>query len=195
VCGCQAGATAKIAFTVRGAQRATVELIGPEGRVVRTLARDQRLPGGRRTLTWDGRDQAGRIVADGPYRVRVRLLDLGRDLTLTTAIVVDTAPPRARLLSIAPRAVVAGREARPALVRYVAGEAGRPALVIDGRTATRAGERPAGEATVAWRGRARGRTLSPGAYRVAVRIRDRAGNLGEPSRSLPVRILKPRRRR
>ena len=38
----------------------------PAGRLIRTLV-DSRLPTGSHTITWDGRDQSGQIVAAGVY--------------------------------------------------------------------------------------------------------------------------------
>jgi len=49
----------------------TVTIHDLGGRLVRTLWRGV-LPAGRRLLTWDGRDEAGRRVATGPYLLRCR---------------------------------------------------------------------------------------------------------------------------
>ena len=51
----------------------TVDVLDEEGRSVRTLVRDRDEPRGRVSYTWDGRDDAGRVVAEGRYRPRVEL--------------------------------------------------------------------------------------------------------------------------
>ena len=192
VCGCASKATATLAFTVRRPLRVDAQLVGDGDRPVRLLVAGARWPRGRRTLQWDGRDDAGRLVADGPYRLRVRLLERDRAIVVPTTVVVDTAPPRARLLSVAPRTLPRPRgtrpSARPIVVRYRASEAGRPALLVDGRTATRRDRRPSGRSLIVWGGRARGRPVRPGAHRIAVQIRDRAGNLGPPTQAVRVRV-------
>ena len=192
VCGCASKATATLSFTVSCSLRVDAQMVDDGDRPVRLLVAGARWPKGRRTLQWDGRDDAGRLVADGPYRLRVRLLERDREIVVPTTVVVDTAPPRARLLSVAPRTLTRPRGARPSArpieIRYHASEAGRPALVVDGRTATRRDRRPPGRSVIVWGGRARGRPVRPGAHRIAVQVRDRAGNLGPATQEVRVRV-------
>lgn len=193
VCGCARKATATLAFTVRRPLRVDAEIVGGDGdRPVRVLADRALWLRGRRTLQWDGRDDAGRLVADGTYRLRVRVVGLDREIVVPTPVSVDTTAPRARLLSVAPRTLRRPRSdrrsARPIEVRYRASEAGRPALLVDGRAATRREHRPSGRSVILWGGLARGRPVRPGAYRIAVRVRDRAGNLGPPTHGVRVRV-------
>jgi len=196
VCGCAGKATATLSFTVRRPLHVDAQMIAEGDRPVRSLAAGARWPQGRRTLQWDGRDDAGRLVADGPYRLRVRLRerdrDRDRDIIVPTTTVVDTDPPRARLISVRPRTLPRARSdrpsARPIEIRYRASEAGRPALLVDGRTATRRNRRPRGRSVIVWAGRARGRPVAPGPHRLSVQIRDRAGNLGPPTQGIGVRV-------
>lgn len=193
VCGCETKATATLAFSVREDLRVDAQMIDADGRVVRSLAEDEALAPGRRRLQWNGRDDRGALVPDGPYRIRVRLLGgERREIVVPTPVTVDTAPPRATLLSIEPRALVPAPRGRPASgavkVRYSASEPARPRLLVDGRSVTRRGARPSGRSVLAWGGRAGGRALRPGTYGVSVALRDRAGNSGSPSRRLEVRV-------
>jgi hypothetical protein len=67
-----------------GGERVTLDLILPvdatvsatmldvRGRIVRQLMRDVMVPAGHRTLTWDGRDDAGRETPAGIYLFQVR---------------------------------------------------------------------------------------------------------------------------
>jgi hypothetical protein len=196
MCGCETKATATLAFSVREPFRVDAQMIDADDRAVRSLARAQAWGVGRRTLQWDGRDDAGRLVPDGPYRLRVRLLEgERREIVVPTPVTVDSVPPTAELLAIEPRTLVPsprGRPDRPAVkVRYRADEPARPTLLVDGHSATRRGPRPSGRSTIEWGGRARGDVLPPGTYAVAVQLRDRAGNRGRPSRALQVRVRRP----
>ena len=192
VCGCTGKATATLAFTVRRPLHVDAQIVGDGDRLVRVLVAGARWPRGRRTLQWDGRDDAGRLVADGQYRLRVRLLEDEREIVVPTAVSVDTAPPRVRLLSVAPRTLPRPRSdcpsPRPIEIRYLASEAGRPALLVDGRAATRREHRPSGRSVILWGGLARGRPVRPGTHRIAVQVRDRAGNLGPPTDRVRVRV-------
>ena len=192
-------ATATLAFTVTAPVRVDAEIADAAGRPVRMLARDARWSPGRRTLQWDGRDARGRIVPDGDYRLRLTLLGTRREIVVPTPVRVDTSPPRAALAGVSPRTLTLGRAERPPAraidVRYLASESARPLLLIDGRTATRRGVRPPGQSVLEWNGEARGRPVAPGAHVLAVRLRDRAGNLGPPSTGARVRVLAARRER
>ena len=57
----------QIAFDVpSGGANVTLRIYDVSGRLVRTLA-DGYVPSGTRTLSWDGRDEAGHLVASGTY--------------------------------------------------------------------------------------------------------------------------------
>jgi hypothetical protein len=60
----------EIRFQLATAGHAVVEVLDLQGRVVRTL-HDGQLAAGPATLSWDGRDAAGRRVASGAYRARL----------------------------------------------------------------------------------------------------------------------------
>ena len=86
---------ASIRFSLKRSDDVTVSIVDREGSVVRRLAEDRRLPGGRPLqFVWNGRNDHHRVVPDGAYRVRVGLRNEGRTVTLRHAITVDTTPPR-----------------------------------------------------------------------------------------------------
>jgi hypothetical protein len=71
-----------IAFTVSGPTDASVEIVGPNGRIVRHLGAAALgaksppppfRPGLAQEIPWDGNDDAGKPAAGGPFTVRVRL--------------------------------------------------------------------------------------------------------------------------
>lgn len=59
-----------IHFELASSQRVRVEIYGIDGRRVRTLA-DRNFETGPQNLTWNGADDAGRVMASGPYIVVV----------------------------------------------------------------------------------------------------------------------------
>jgi len=59
-----------VRFELSRASRATVRILDPRGRVVRTLASGD-MPAGLHALTWDGRDSQGRPRTSGVYFVRM----------------------------------------------------------------------------------------------------------------------------
>lgn len=77
----------RLKFRTTTSNDATVEIIKPGGKVVRTLAQNTFLKRySYHTYHWDGKDDAGRILPVGRYRMRVLLHDEGRELTLPEAI-------------------------------------------------------------------------------------------------------------
>jgi hypothetical protein len=179
---------ASIRFSLQRSDDVTVSIVDREGSVVRRLATDRRMPG-RRPLQffWNGRNQRGRVVPDGPYRVRIGLRNEGRTVTLRRQITVDTTPPRPTVTITSPggtgpalfpapgvRAVAVRTEtplfARPRFQVYRT-DTGRPRFVVQfyGNQATGQG---------AWDGRIRGRPAPPGVYAIVVRTIDRVSNPG-----------------
>jgi FlgD Ig-like domain len=85
--------TARIGFDLRERERIDVTVANRDGDEVRVLASDLRRPKGRVVLRWDGRDDAGLIVPDGTYRVRVRLRDERRTIVFPEGIKVRRRAP------------------------------------------------------------------------------------------------------
>lgn len=207
-CDCKDKSTATVTFSLRRPTLVDAQVIDEEGRLVRPLLDGARLPRGPRRLEWDGRDGAGRIAPDGQYRLRL-VLDGEREVILPKTITLDTEPPRATLISVAPRVIAAanadrkrprrrGRRPLPPAtateVRYRASDRAKGLLLVDGRPTRRTRLRPPGPASLEWRGGLDERPARPGAYELSVRVRDRAGNLSAPTRSARVRVLRPDKR-
>jgi hypothetical protein len=186
---------ARVSFTVKASDDVTVDVITTQGDRVRRLADDRPLRAYRRiSLTWDGRDDARRTAPDGTYRYRVALRREGRSVTLPVTVVKDTVAPRPQVLSIGPtvpspelfpnrqgepmrvRLAVPGRD--PGVVVYRT-DTPRPELVLEHPLAP-------GATTWTWDGTGEGgRSLPSGTYLVAVRSRDKAGNIGTSPDPLP----------
>lgn len=85
-----------IRFTTRAAERITVTVRDRDGRVVRTLLDDSKIDGPE-TLTWDARDESGRVVPNGLYRVRITRAGDPRSYGPARPVMVDATPPKARV--------------------------------------------------------------------------------------------------
>jgi hypothetical protein len=98
---CPRSHRAPLRFRLRTPARLRLTLVNAAGRTVRTFTP----PGGRRygrgdvQVRWDGRTDAGRRAPDGRYRLRVELPAQGRTITIHDPVVLDTVPPRLRLVS------------------------------------------------------------------------------------------------
>jgi hypothetical protein len=164
-------------FLLRKRDRIDVDVVDEGGESVRVLATRERHPAGRVVYEWDGRDDDGAVVGDGPYRVRVRLRDEERTIVIPMEVNVDTRAPRVFAVR-APATAAAGQEIE---IRFGTNEFGVPLLVADGEVVLRG---PAGlprnPRTLAWT------PPGPGTYRIAISMRDRAGNRSEPAGDVTV---------
>jgi len=187
-CDCPTG-TASIRFRLRQPDRVSVEIVDSGGDVVRELARDR--PQGRRFVTyvWDGRDDAGHVVAEGTYKPRVHLARQRRTIVMPNRIRVDTTPPRVMSFTARPLVISPDGDGRfdRAKIRYRVDEKATVELYVDGvRALRRLGTRTTG--TMDWFGTAGGEPLPQGTYTLRLVARDVAGNLGPRSGSRTVRI-------
>jgi FlgD Ig-like domain len=181
-CGCPKDVV-RLTMHLRRDDRLDLDILS-EGEPIRNLARDLAKQKGRVRVGWDGRDDAGNFVPDGVYRLRVHLRDADRTIVIPRTIRVDTEPPELELLGV-DRAVISpdddGRR-DSTRIGYRAGEDSAALVFVEGRLAARGRLQGAGEADVAWDGRAEGHPLRAGEYTLFVRVRDRAGNLSAPAK-------------
>ena len=177
--------TARISFELREPERLDVSVVDEDGDAVRTLATGLAKPPGRVVVTWDGRDDAGRIVPEGAYRIRLRLLDERRTIAIPVDLNVDTQAPVATLLDVVPTALAPGEELT---VRYRADEPARARLDVDGQEVRRGGLRPAGARSLTWPAVVNGVPLAPGAHTVSLRVVDRAGNASVPTEAVTITV-------
>jgi hypothetical protein len=186
VCRCKTG-QATLALRFRKKHVLTVQIRDSDDRLVRTLTNEQTVGNGVVEVLWNGRNDAGKVVADGDYSPRI-VLDNGREFNPPNPISVDSVPPVATLISYRPR--VLKRSSRPRLhVRYRVNESAHPILYVNGHQAVRGiGTARAGKFD--WFGRRDDRLLRPGRYRLQLAAVDLAGNVGERTVPFVVRIRK-----
>jgi hypothetical protein len=83
----------RIRFRITRSDRADVEIVDPDGRLVRVLARDRFLKRYRFfVFHWDGRDDAGRPAPPGRYKLELVLLGQDRRLTPGGGLRLHRAP-------------------------------------------------------------------------------------------------------
>jgi len=188
VCEC-ARDVAVISFVLRRRETVTVDMLEAGGKPVRTLVRERRERAGRVSYTWDGRDDANRIIAEGVYRPRVRLERNGRTIVLPNPIRVDTTAPRIRIVRVFPRVFSPDGDGRRDRITatYSIDEKARAMMLVDGQRRVLSRFR-ATEGKLVWFGRVDGRPVRPGTYEIRLRAVDRAGNRSARTRAVPVRV-------
>ena len=182
---------AGIRIRLKRTDDASVSILDEDGNVVRRLARNRRYRAGQAVqLLWNGRDDAGAIVPDGSYRVRVGLRRQGRSVTLVDEVRIDATPP-APVVKVEKPARTAGPLIFPlrgnAPVRFSVSNAtvvGTPVFRVyrtdlpKPRAVTRVAAGP-GATEGEWAGPiARAKRPPEGTYAIVAQVRDRAGNVG-----------------
>jgi flagellar hook assembly protein FlgD len=89
-CGCPQE-TGKLSFVLQRAQPVSATVVDDDDEPVRTLLDGALRASGRETLAWDGTDDAGEVVPDGDYRLRVDLAAPDRTITIPTEVKVEAA--------------------------------------------------------------------------------------------------------
>jgi hypothetical protein len=183
-CGCPL-ASIPIQFLLRKSETLTVVVVDSHRRIVRKLLDSGPRPAGLQRFTWDGRDDAGRVVPAGTYRPRLHLARDHRTILMPNPIRVDPIAPRIALTSVTSRAFSPDGDNRNDLVRlrYRTTEAGRALLFVNGRLRVRL-HRYARAGVLRWFGSG----LPSGHYRIVLRAVDLAGNLSRPVSAGVVRI-------
>jgi hypothetical protein len=169
----------------------SVDVVDASDDAVRRLADDATVsPQKPLQLRWDGRTEAGKIVPDGRYRVRVTLRRQGRSVTVPRTTLVDTRPPRPRVRAVGPGSII-GPVAGPVQIEVgsVSRRLSKSARIyrVDGGDPRVVAELPlvTDTRTLDWNGQVDGKPAPPGLYLVQVTARDRAGNEGTAPAKVP----------
>jgi hypothetical protein len=188
-CKCS-DARAAIVFRLRRADRMTVAIVDPDGRVVRTLRKRADVRAGMQRVTWDGRDEHGRLAPDGTYHVRVRLVRRERRIQFPNTIRLDTTPPRIRAFRVSPPVFSPDGDGHSdkAKASYRLGERGHVTLYVDGRKAVGPSRFAESAGKLDWYGKVGGRAVPPGRYRLTLVARDLAENVSAPTAPVTVRL-------
>ena len=186
ICECPQN-VAVISFVLRRPATVTVTVRDADNDTVRTLVRDRDEPSGRVSYTWDGRDDADRVIAEGRYHPRVELAEHGRTIDFPNQIRVDTTAPRIRFRRVFPRVFSPdGDGSRDRVsVQFVVDERSKPVLLVDGRQRI-VGKFARERGRLIWHGN--GTSVRPGVYELRLRAEDEARNRGSTRRVVPVLV-------
>jgi hypothetical protein len=190
---------ARVAFSLRRSERVTLSIIGPpRGGVVRQLLGGEDRPAGPLHVIWDGRDNAGRLVPDGNYRVRVDLANGRLNTVLPNVIQLDTQAPKISSISLSSHTISPDGDHRSDVVHigYRSNERARVILFVDGKQAVQTRYRAGGSSRFDWEGTVGGR-FRLGWHSLTLRAIDSVGNESVATVPIPVRVrilnLRPKR--
>lgn len=192
VCGC-ATDNASVRFRLRRGGRVEVDVVNSAGALVRRLAR-RRFRAGWLSFRWFGREQSGRLSADGNYRVRVRLRSEHRTIVFPNIIRLDTTAPGIDRFSATRHVIFLGERTR---ISYRFRSSAHPILLVDGRAAVY-GRFAHVSGTLDWFGKVGGLPVRGGVHKLTLEARDDAGNTSAATAAIDVRVkgnASPRRAR
>ena len=86
-------AEARIGFRLRREEEISLAIADANGKVVKRAVGSGVFGQAFHQFAWDGRDDSGRIVPDGTYRVQLTLKDENRTIEFPRTITVDSTPP------------------------------------------------------------------------------------------------------
>lgn len=185
-------ATDSVGFSLRLRQPDAIDvtIVDSKERSVRTLANNRSLGKQQASFEWDGRTDTGAVAPNGRYHARLHFRRQDRTIVVPRGVRVDTTPPEVELLGVSLRTLPRSPRTpdRAILVRYRADETSTPTLLVDGRPAIRGGQQPAGEGNLRWDGAIDGKLVPAGEHELALRVRDRAGNLSAPTKGVRVTL-------
>jgi hypothetical protein len=186
-----------VGFDLSEPAAVTFAITDGEGNEVRRIVDERPLAGDRKyRFRWNGRDDDGRVVPDGTYRMRVVRRDESRVINSIKEITVDTMPPEVELVDARPSLIAMGEPgaSRNVRIRYrgpvnaapefrvFRTDDGRPRVVRRFRGDDRRGGDWGGEVAA---GPAATRPAPDGIYAFTVTVRDRAGNLAVAPTEIP----------
>ena len=192
----------RLSFRVKRGDDVSVSVVGAGGDVVRTLVSDRALPPKQQLrVRWDGRTSGGARAADGTYRFQVNLRRQGRSILIPRTLALDTTAPKPTVTAIGPTKTALPRpelfpnpQGRPVEIHVSSPSTTKPTQVFVYRTDPRPSREPVaylgtlkGSGAKQWDGTVHGVRVQPGTYVVALRTRDRAGNIGSTPSALPPR--------
>jgi hypothetical protein len=182
----------KVGFDLSEPASVSFSIVDGEGNEVRRIFDDRRLAGdAHHRFRWNGRDDEGRAVPDGEYRMRVVRRDEGRVINSLKVITVDTRPPSVRITSARPGVIAPGAPGqRPRVrIRYSGPRNQAPEFRIfrtdEGSPRVVSRFRGDRSRSAVWDGYVRGHPAAEGDYALTVTVRDSAGNLAVAPADVP----------
>jgi len=188
VCHCaQDVATIKFRLVKTGSLTLTVTA---GNHVIRTLTHGRRFRRGHLHFTWNGRDDAGKLVPDGTYHFRVLLSGEHRSIQLPRATVVDTVPPKISSVTATPSVISPDGDHRAdrTAISYRVSEHAKVSLLVRGAVVVKGRGAPLGR-SLYWPGTIKNKPLPAGTYRVTLVATDLAGNVSRATVPVTIRYV------
>ena len=180
---------ARIAFSLRRDERVTIEVIGPQDEVVRQLLIVADKPSGPLHVIWDGRNDNGRLLPNGKYRVQVYLGSERLRTTLPNIIQLDTQAPKLSSIGVSSHTISPDGDGNKDAVHisYRLNERARILLFVDGKLVEQTKIRAGKPGKFDWKGRSDGRLLK-GWHNLTLKAVDLVGNESGASEPIPIRL-------
>jgi hypothetical protein len=174
---------AHVSFRLRKGDTMTATVITPDGDPVMTIANHYFRRGLTPPLQWNGRDSAGNVVPDGPYKLRLHLKNRHQTITLPNTLTVKTRPALIALKNVAPRVFSPDNDGRAeyVTVKFSVTGTAHPLLYANDKRVAR-GQLTASTGSLHWYANG----YPPGIYKLSLRAEDPAGNISPPTRDVPV---------
>jgi hypothetical protein len=174
----------RIGFRLRREEDISLDIADSNGRIVKHAVGSGVFGPAYHRFAWDGRDDSGRIVPDGTYRVQLTLKDENRTIEFPNSITVDSTPPTIEVdLQHQVFSPDGDGRADRVDIHYGFGEPAWGILYVNGKRIGRTyRKRPTG--VYPWYGKGK----KPGEYRLALAAQDLAGNIAPSTREFKVRL-------
>ncbi|MBL0385938.1 Ig-like domain repeat protein [Tumebacillus sp. ITR2] len=177
--------TSTISYTISEDSNVSVKIYGADGRLVRTLVNGL-VTYGAKSVTWNGKSEAGDLVVDGTYTYKINATDLTGKAGVEAigTITTDNTTPNVMLLTVG-ATYVPGSQLLP--ISYVLSESAKVTTTITNsagtvvRTLESAVSKTAGDNNVTWDGKNASGVLVPdGTYTVKITATDAVGFTSVP---------------
>jgi FlgD Ig-like domain len=174
----------RIGFRLRREEEISLDIADANGKVVKHAVGSGIFGQAYHQFAWDGRDDSGRIVPDGTYRVQLTLEDENRTIEFPRTITVDSTPPTIEVdLQHQVFSPDGDGRADRVDIHYGFGEPAWGILYVNGKRIGRTyRKKPNG--VYPWYGKGK----KPGEYRLALAAQDLAGNVAPSTREFTVRL-------
>ena len=178
--------SARIRFRLRREESIRLDVADSGGTVVRHGIGSGVFGQSSHVFAWDGRDDSGRVVADGVYKVELTLVDEGRTFEFPDGIRVDSTAPTIDDVALQHQVFSPDGDGRAdwVEVRYRFSEPAYAILYADGHRVPGRSYRRRPVGAVQFYGKG----LAPGEHRLALAAQDPAGNLSPSTREFTVRL-------
>jgi hypothetical protein len=189
---------ARVAFSLRRAEQVTVSIVEPPDHEVRQLINAVDKPSGPLHVVWDGRDNSGRLLPNGKYRVWVYLVNERLTIKLPNVIQLDTQAPKLSSITVSSHTISPdGDHNKDAVhIGYHLNERARILLFVDGKLVERTKIRAGRSGKFDWKGMSGGHVLK-GWHSLTLKAVDLVGNESGASEPIPIRLrilkLRPER--